>query len=416
MVRKVFVSVLGAGLYEKCKYVSGDFCSSETTFIQFATLEMLQHHSEWTSESKAYFLLTDKAKADNWEVKDGRRYDNKKGEYVPYVGLKQTLEEASLPFSYDVISIPDGKNESEMWEIFEKTYNLLEDGDELYFDLTHSFRYLPMLILVLGNYAKFLKKATVCSISYGNYEARDIIGNKAPIVDLLPLSSLQDWTFATADFLKNGYTDRLVELSEKGLNPLMRNAETRTEDTKRLKSFVNNLKIFALDMQTCRGLNVIDATTIEKIKSDMSDLQNVVIPQLKPVLRKVQKSIDPFNDSKEIANIKNANKNSKDELILSPEISKKFNEMINKLQVADNVIQSMSQRMNFLEKQLYDINSNKNTKKENDDNLANLNEAINYYNNVIKKNGNDNPVEIFEDVNNHVEDIRQEVLMNKEFK
>ena len=122
-------------------------------------------------------------------------------------------------------------------------------------------------------------------------------------------------------------------------------------------------------------------------------------------------------DSKEIANIKNINKNSKEEIILSPEISKKFNEMINKLQVADNVIQSMSQRMNFLEKQLYDINSNKNTKKENDDdNLANLNEAINYYNNIIKKNGNDNPVEIFEDVNNHVEDIRQEVLMNKEFK
>ena len=308
MARKVFISVLGAGLYEKCKYVSGDFCSSETTFIQFATLEWLQHRSEWTSESKAYFLLTDKAKADNWEVNGGRRYDNRKGEYVPYVGLKQTLEEASLPFSYDVISIPDGKNENEMWEIFEKTYNLLEDGDELYFDLTHSFRYLPMLILVLGNYAKFLKKATVCSISYGNHEARDIIENMAPIVDLLPLSSLQDWTFATADFLKNGYTDRLVELSEKGLNPLMRNAEMRTEDTKRLKSFVNNLKIFALDMQTCRGLNVIDATTIEKIKSDMSDLQNVVIPQLKPVLHKVQKSIDPFNDSKEVANAFNAAK------------------------------------------------------------------------------------------------------------
>ena len=73
--------------------------------------------------------------------------------------------------------------------------------------------------------------------------------------------------------------------------------------------------------------------------------------------------------------------------------------------------------MNYLEKQLYDINSNKvNNSKENDANLANLNEAINYYNNVVKKNENDNPVEIFEDVNNHVEDIRQEVLMNKEFK
>ncbi len=113
--------------------------------------------------------------------------------------------------------------------------------------------------------------------------------------------------------------------------------------------------------------------------------------------------------------MKNINKNKKKEINLSPEISKKFNEMINKLDLADKVIQSMSQRMNYLEKQLYDINGNK-TNKENDDNLANLNEAINYYNNVIKKNENDNPVEIFEDVNNHVEDIRQEVLGNKDYK
>lgn len=302
MARKVFISVLGAGLYEKCKYVSGDFCSSETTFIQFATLELLQHNSEWTSESKAYFLLTDKAKADNWEVGDGQRYDNKKGENVPYVGLKQMLEEAFLPFSYDVISIPDGKNGNEMWEIFEKTYNLLEDGDELYFDLTHSFRYLPMLMLVLGNYAKFLKNAKVCSITYGNYEARNLSNNEAPIVDLLPLSSLQDWTFATADFLKNGYTDRLVELSEKGLAPLMRNAETRTDDTMRLKGFVNHLNEFSIEMQTCRGLSIIEASTIEKTRADIEALQNVVIPQLEPVLFEVQKSIEPFKASKEVEN------------------------------------------------------------------------------------------------------------------
>ena len=120
-------------------------------------------------------------------------------------------------------------------------------------------------------------------------------------------------------------------------------------------------------------------------------------------------------DSREIANIKNINKNSKEEMNLSPEISKKFTEMVNKLEIANQVMQSMSQRMNFLEKQLYDINGNKND-IENEDNLANLNEAINYYKNVIKKNENDNPVEIFEDVNNHVEDIRQEVLGNKDYK
>ena len=90
-------------------------------------------------------------------------------------------------------------------------------------------------------------------------------------------------------------------------------------------------------------------------------------------------------DSNEIIKRTNNNIKSKDEINLSPEISKKFNEMINKLDIADKVIQSMSQRMNYLEKQLYDINGNK-VEKENIENLENLNDALNYYNNLIKKN------------------------------
>ena len=113
-------------------------------------------------------------------------------------------------------------------------------------------------------------------------------------------------------------------------------------------------------------------------------------------------------DSKEMNN----NIKNKNDINLSPEISKKFNEMINKLDTADKVIQSISQRMNFLEKQLYDNNGNQIEEEKN--NLENLNEAINYYNNVVKKNENENPVEIFEDVNNHVEDIRQEVIKNND--
>jgi hypothetical protein len=120
-------------------------------------------------------------------------------------------------------------------------------------------------------------------------------------------------------------------------------------------------------------------------------------------------------DSNEIIKRTNNNIKSRDEINLSPEISKKFNEMINKLDIADKVIQSMSQRMNYLEKQLYDINGNK-VEKENIENLENLNDALNYYNNLIKKNESDNPVEIFEDVNNHVEDIKQEVLNKNDYK
>ena len=124
-----------------------------------------------------------------------------------------------------------------------------------------------------------------------------------------------------------------------------------------------------------------------------------------------KKSLASTNiDSKEMNN----NIRLKNEINFSPDISKKFNEMIFKLDNADKVIQSISQRMNYLEKQLYDINGNTISKEENKNNLENLNEAINYYHNVVKKNENENPVEIFEDVNNHVEDIRQEVINNND--
>ena len=44
-----------------------------------------------------------------------------------------------------------------------------------------------------------------------------------------------------------------------------------------------------------------------------------------------------------------------------------------------------------------------------------MGQAFNCYQNIIEKNDNNNPVEIFEDVNNHVEDIRQEVLQKYKF-
>ena len=301
MGRKVFISVLGAGMYESCKYTASSFCSTETRFVQQASLEYL-NAQQWPEDSRAFFLITDKARTANWDVEGEQRFNNQRNTYVPYLGLQKILESSHLPFSFEGVSIPDGKDETEMWKIFETTYRLLNDGDELYFELTHSFRYLPMLMLVLGNYAKFVKKASVCSITYGNYEARNVSTNEAPIVNLLPLSSLQDWTFATADFLKNGYADRLVELANRGLNPLMRFDETRTDDTKRLKSFVNNLKSFSLDIQTCRGLNIIEASTIKMIKADINSLNKIVIPQLKPVLQQVSESVASFDDSGSVMN------------------------------------------------------------------------------------------------------------------
>lgn len=142
MARKVFISVLGTGFYGKCKYTRGEYNSvkaSETRFIQQSTLEYLNVY-DWSKNDAAIFLLTSKAKSQNWnrEIKSRVNFSTKEEE--EYLGLEYVLEQMNLPVEISPVDIVDGKDEDEMWEIFNALFNELKDGDELYFDLTHSFR------------------------------------------------------------------------------------------------------------------------------------------------------------------------------------------------------------------------------------------------------------------------------------
>ena len=292
MARKVFISVLGTGIYGKCKYVAEGFESSETPFIQLATLEY-HKAEEWGENSKIYILTTAKAKELNWNKTISERERPITKEKVPYIGLEAILEQAGL--SAQPIDIPDGKDKDEMWTIFDKLFGLINDGDEIYFDLTHSFRYIPMLVLVFGNYAKFIRKAKVKAITYGNFEARE--NNKAPIVDLLPLSALQDWTFASADFIKNGYVKRLVEMANDELRPILRESKGQDANASNLNSFVKNLNQLVEERLMCRGLDVIESNTLTKLTSKIGLLSDEAIKPLTPVIKKIEDSFKDFDTS-----------------------------------------------------------------------------------------------------------------------
>ena len=209
MARKVFISFLGTGGYSNGRYSHGKYLSPETRFIQVATLQYINNQiSPWRPEDKVVILLTKSAEKRNWD-----NYGAKDKDGFYYRGLKDRLEELQYPFSITPLKdIPIGGTEKEILDIFSTLFDAVEDGDELFFDVTHGFRSLPMLALVMGNYAKFLKKALkVKSITYGAYEARE--KNVSPIVNLQVLSELQDWTFAAADYIENGNANRLAKLT-----------------------------------------------------------------------------------------------------------------------------------------------------------------------------------------------------------
>lgn len=295
MPRKVFISILGIGNYQKCIYTKDEFKSEPTKYIQRATLDFLiETEPTWTETDVAYVFVTEQAKKKHWIPDDNES------------GLKSELDAQNYPFTCSQIDIPLGNNEREMWKIFETVYGMIKEGDELYLDLTHSLRYQPMLILVLCNYAKFLKHVKVKHISYGNHEARhkdkESDTDIAPINDLLPLTQLQDWTFAIAEYVEDGHSKRIKDLTLGELKPLLIEAETR-KTASPLRKFSDCIHDLCSQMETCRGKDVVEGTAVKKIREQLDNINEVMIAPMSPLLEKVKDDISGFSSQRSVSNM-----------------------------------------------------------------------------------------------------------------
>lgn len=302
MARKVFMSVLGANFYDACTYV-GKNSKMKTRFVQKAVLEDIGA-KDWTGEDCAYIMLTNKAREDNWVGTNETRYNNKTQCDEHYERLEKVLGDTRLPCQVQDVSIPDGKNEDEMWQAFDTMFGLLQDGDELYFDLTHGYRYLPMLLLVLGNYAKFLKNVKVKYASYGNYEARYSADGEmfAPIMDLLPIVRLQDWAFAAGQFLRSGDADEICDLGSGQCIEIKRRIKRSDANVDGLNSYVRSLKTMADDLAFCRGLDVIKGDAIKSMRTSQERIKEETIPAFTPLISKITDSFISFEGKKCLLN------------------------------------------------------------------------------------------------------------------
>ncbi len=297
MGRKVFISVLGTGRYEACAYARENFVSTKTRFIQQATMEYIGV-ADWTMNDHVYILLTQAARDINW-------VDKKLEDKEEIIGLKSVIEAMSLSAPCTDVAINDGKDEQEIWQIFQQLNDIIQEGDELYIDLTHGFRYLPMLVLVFGNYAKFLKKVCIRHLSYGNFEyKRQYELDTAPIVDLLPFTLLQDWTFATGDFLKNGDAKRLQKLCKDELSVMFQKkpeGELRVF-LKDFREFVDLLSYQTESMKLCRGLNIADSKSWGRLQELGEKVKGNMIPPMEPVIEKIQRSVSEFIPTEDVRN------------------------------------------------------------------------------------------------------------------
>lgn len=289
MARKVFISFLGTSSYVDCHYVKPDTDYEITNpYIQVATLDYLKKSGiEWENGDVVLILLTEKAEIANWQP------------HGLEVGLEARLKMLNLPYD-SIPNLPEGDTVDDIMTIFIKTFNKLKEGDELYFDITHGFRLLPMLIMVLTNYVKFTKTCKVKWISYGKtvYPFEE-----GTIVDLCTLTVLQDWTTGAADFVDNGNVDKLVTLSSNEMQPILQEAKGSNKNANSINNFVKKLDLAINDIKMCRCKDVIEAKTIKNLRNyaEKIDMSAVVQP-FGPIVDRIMKSLKGFSSQRDIFN------------------------------------------------------------------------------------------------------------------
>lgn len=291
--RKVFISILGTGNYNPCIYRQGDFTSTETRFIQEATLDFLEARSKWSADDAAYIFLTPTARIANWQAEPIDIYDSKK--VKRYAGLEPTLDQMGLPFPVEPVDISEGGDEEAIWSVFRSIYDQIHEGDRLYIDITHSFRYLPMLLLVLTNYAKELKGAEVVSITYGNLDAKQL-------VNLGALIELQDWTVAAGEFLRNGRASGLAELTKERVTPILKATKGKSEPAKGLRDLVNKLTTVSQSLTTIRGKEILSGEIFKELDECTHGLDAGLITPMGPLIDKIKDSFGNFDTKSSVSN------------------------------------------------------------------------------------------------------------------
>lgn len=325
MSRKL-LSFLGNGTYKKCtyKYVQSDRGKNKsynTYFIQEALTEIMC--KEWGENDDVIIFLTNKAKKENYYPNNKKKifYNNGEFKYEHRNGLKHDLETHNYKFNLKPVSIKDGNNMEEIWENFDIIINEIEKGDEIIFDITHAFRYIPILALVVLNYAKSLKNIKIKGIYYGNYEYENSSDNnphfakgEKPIMNLIELDEILEWSQAVDSFVKYGNSDHIKQFAETVLDN-NKNKNYYKKDEKIIKELVSSLNDFTNTIQTCRGRTVkaSDATNsisraYTQLRDSLDKFTDVKGNNMKPlehIIGKIEESLELFKPVENRAEIIN---------------------------------------------------------------------------------------------------------------
>ncbi|MCB9282939.1 MAG: TIGR02221 family CRISPR-associated protein [Lewinellaceae bacterium] len=306
--RTIFLSFLGTNNYIHCNYFpegKPDQTVGNVQYVQEALLKILA--ADLSEQDRCYFFLTDLARKCNW-LNNGQFNPKDKKYNAPNIGLRQRVlemkQQGLLKAKVLPKRIPEGFSTEEIWTIFEEVFSCLKKGDRIIVDITHAFRSLPMLGMVLISYAKALREIEVEAIFYGAFEKLGpaaevrklpVEQRNAPILNLISFSELQDWAAAAHDFVHFGNPQRWNVLTSSGLDKVA----TGTIDpaSKNLRQINRKMQRLAALINANRGreLHQFSFDDLNAELSKFSARENLLKP-LNAIIEVVGEKLAPFHD------------------------------------------------------------------------------------------------------------------------
>lgn len=201
----ILICFLGTGTYEPVHYeLSGVKTKQEQRYVPAALVELLG-----VSEMHVRVLVTKEARAKHWDALSERLRE---------LGVDNT--------SLKAVDIESPTSETALWTIFEKIIENISDDDQVWLDITHGFRALPVAAVLALTFAQNVKTFKLQALLYGAFEAS--ADGRAPIFDLTAMMTLPTWSESFAEWKRTGRADGLVQQTKPYLEQVQREQQQRT--------------------------------------------------------------------------------------------------------------------------------------------------------------------------------------------
>lgn len=194
------------------------------------------------------------------------------------------------------VPIDDGKDEAELWDVFQAVVDHVDTGEAVIFDITHGFRSLPFLSFLAAAYLRVVKKIRLEAVLYGNFEARDksVTPNRAPVIDLTPFVDLLDWMVAADRFIRFGDAHDLAERlrAAKPRYPQTAQEPQLQDASRRLGLAASALDEVSLALRLIRPADAMDASS--RLQTRLVDAVPSIQIHARPFVPLVQDVVDTY--------------------------------------------------------------------------------------------------------------------------